>query len=90
MSVNALIDVRDGKTLYAIMYEKRVVYYRGRERRRKWVPGSEYLHAKDLEDARLQYFNSEAPKVMQEVRIVGIAPVIGYHVNDNHGDDITV
>lgn len=87
--MNALIDVKDGKILYAIALERRVVYFKYGERRRKWVPEVEYLHAVDEGDARMQYFNSELPTVMQEVRIVGVAPVIGYHVNDNHGDDIT-
>ncbi len=87
--MNALIDVKDGKILYAIAYEKRVSYVKNGQRRRKWIPGMEYLHAVDEGDARLQYFQSEAPQVMQEVRIVGVAPVIGYHVNDNHGDDIS-
>lgn len=87
--MNALIDVKDGKILYAIALEKRVSYVKNGQRRRRWVPEVEYLHAVDDADARLQYFQSESPHVMQEIRIVGVAPVIGYHVNDNHGDDIT-
>jgi hypothetical protein len=87
--VNSLIDVKDGKTLYAIAYERRVIYVKNGERRRRWVAEVEYLHAENEGDARLQYFQSEAPHVMQEVRIVGVAPVIGYHVNDNHGDVIS-
>lgn len=87
--MNALIDVKDGKRLYAIAYERRVTYYAGGRRRRKWVPDIEYLHAIDDGDARLQYFQSEHVGVMRETRIVGVAPVIGYHVNDKHGDDIS-
>lgn len=89
MSVNALIDVKDGKRLYAIAYERRVGYVKNGERRYRWVPEIEYLHATDEGDARLQYFQSELPQVMQETRVVGVAPVIGYFVNDNHGDDIS-
>ncbi len=80
--MNALIDVRDGKKLYAIAYEYRVA-------RGKWLPEIDYLHAVDDGDARLQFFLSETPEVMRETRVVGIAPVIGYFVNDNHGDDIS-
>ncbi len=89
--MNALIDKRkNGETLYAIAYERRVAYTaRNGQRRRKWVPEIEYLHAIDEGDARLQYFQSEVPQVMHETRIVGVAPVIGYHVNDNHGDDVS-
>jgi hypothetical protein len=87
--MNALIDVRDGKILYAIAYERLTVYWKNGERRRRWEPGIEYLHAVNDGDARYQYFNSELPEVMTETRIVGVAPVIGYHVHDNHGDVIS-
>ena len=89
--MNPIIDVaKDGTILYAIAYERRIIYFKNGQRRRKWVPGIEYLHAKDEGDARLQYFQSELPGVMQETRIVGVAPVIGYHVEDNHGDKLSV
>jgi hypothetical protein len=74
------------KKLYAIAYEYRL----GRGRNRKWCADIDYLHATDAGDARLQYLNSEPPQVMREVRIVGIAPVLGYFVNDNHGEKLSV
>lgn len=88
--MNALIDKReDGKKLYAIAYEYRLEYVVNGEKRRKWVPEIDYLHAIDDGDARLQYLQSEPPSVMRETRIVGVAPVIGYFVNDSHGDDVS-
>ena len=76
-------DTKDGKRLYAIAYEYRV-------RRGKWVPEIDYLHATDDGDARLQFFQSESPAIMRETRIVGIAPVIGHYVHDNHGEAVSV
>ena len=84
--MSGLIDIKNGKKLYAIAYEYKV----GEGRYTRWIPEVDYLHAIDDCDARLQYFQSEPPEVMRQVRIVGIAPVIGYHVHDNHGDKLSV
>lgn len=72
--------------LYAIAYEYRI----GRGRTRKWIPEIDYLHADDGADARLKFFQSEPLEIMREVRMVGVAPVIGYFVDDNKGDKLSV
>lgn len=48
------------------------------------------FHAKDDGDARLKFYRSETSRKMRKVQLVGIAPVIGYLVDDNHGDKLTV
>lgn len=75
------------KELHAIAYEYKV---RDRNGKVRWVPEIDYLHATDTGDARLQYLQSEPPQVMREVRIVGVAKVLGYFVDDNHGDKLSV
>ena len=72
-----------GKFLYAIAYEYRV-------RVGVWKPDIIYLHAKDDGDARIQFFQSESQVKWRHMRIVGIAPVIGFHVNDSKGDNLSV
>lgn len=71
------------KPLYAIAYEYRV-------RPGVWRPEIEYMHAEDNSDARLQFFRSEPNSNHRHMRIVGIAPVLGYFVNDNKGDALSV
>jgi len=73
-------------SLHAICYEYRV----GRGRHTRWIPEIDYLHAVDVADARLQYLQSEPPQVMREVRIVAVSRVIGYFVDDNKGDSLSV
>jgi len=74
-----------GKQLYAISY----IYMVSPG---VWKGDFLYVHASDAGDARLQYFQSNDPEVLQRrhVRIEGVAPVIGYFVNDAHGDDLSV
>lgn len=76
----------DKTTLHAIAFEYRV----GRGRHTRWIPEIDYLHAVDVADARLQYLQSEPPSVMREVRIVGVSRVLGYFVDDNKGDKLSV
>ncbi len=73
--------VSDKKLLYAIC-----ILYRDKDGRFKGV--TEYCHAKDAGDARLQYLRSE-PR-WREVRVEAVAPVIGYHTNDENGDRLHV
>ncbi len=74
---------KEKRLLYAIAYEYRV-------KRGKWVPDMDYLHANDAGDARWWFFQSEPPETFRQVNVVGVAPVIGYFVNDNHGEDLSV
>lgn len=58
-----------------------------------WKPRIEYLHAKDAGDARVQYLQSECMAMKAgtfRVDIVGVSHVIGYFVNDNKGDILSV
>ena len=72
-----------GKIFFAIAYE---FWVKGNT----WEPAFLYLHAMDAGDARLQFFASEPTKMHKRMNIVGIAPVIGYHVNDDNGDALEV
>lgn len=73
----------DKRLLYCIAYEYRV-------KRGVWRPELDYLHANDANDARWWFFQSESPQVFRQVRVVSVAPVVGYFVNDNHGEDLSV
>lgn len=66
--------------LYAIAYE----YKRGLN---TWVPEFMYMHATSDGDARVQFFSSQSPHL--HMRIVGIAPVLGFLVDDKHGEELT-
>ncbi len=83
MASKLIKQTPSGKYLYSIAYEFR-------ESPGVWKPAILYVHATDAGDARVQYLQSEAEGNHRHMRIVGIAPVIGYHVNDNHGEDLTV
>lgn len=55
--------------------------------------GMLYVHADDQGDALKQYLFSECNTPLEKLRqreIVGVARVIGYFVNDNHGEDLSV
>ena len=70
------------KPLWCICYEEKV--------RGKLVGQKVYVHADSEGDARLQYFYSEPPKTLRQRNIVAVARVLGYFVNDNHGEDLSV
>ncbi len=48
------------------------------------------FHAKDEGDARLKFWRSEQSREFRRIQLVGLAPVVGYLVDDNHGDKLTV
>lgn len=48
------------------------------------------FHATDEGDARVRFWRSENERKFRRIQLVGLAPVVGYLVNDNHGDDLTV
>jgi hypothetical protein len=77
------IKTKTSKTLYCICYEYK-------KSPGIWDCDKLYLHADDAGDARLQFFRSDSPETMREIRIVGIAPVIGYFVDDNKGNELSV
>lgn len=56
----------------------------------KWIGEREYTHAASIEDARLTFWRSENEKTMRRINVVGVAPVIGYFVNDTKGDELSV
>lgn len=76
--------VDTGKTLYCIAYTFWSI------KRQQWISQMEYTHAFSIEEARLAFYQSETEKTFRRVNLVGIAPVVGYLVNDNHGDDLSL
>lgn len=48
-----------------------------------------YVHATDSGEARMQYMMSEQMK-LRHLELVGVSPVIGFHVNDSKGEDLSV
>ena len=66
--------------LYCIAYEYRATLH-------VWRADFMYLHAVSDGDARIQFLGSQSPHL--HMRIVGIAPVLGYLVDDAHGEELT-
>lgn len=77
------MGLKEKRLLYAVAYEYKV-------KKKKWIPDIDYLHANDANDARWWFFQSEPPETFRQVRVVGIAPVIGYFVDDNKGEQLSV
>jgi hypothetical protein len=71
------------RKLYCIAYEFKVSPG-------VWDADMVYMHGDTAEEIRLQFFRSNAPELMREIRIVGIAPVIGYFVEDKQGEVLSV
>jgi hypothetical protein len=68
--------------LWAIAYERHAngqVYTR-----------IEYSHAKNEIHARVQFFRQFKLRELRQIKLVGIAPVVGYHVHDDHGEKLSV
>lgn len=76
--------------LYCIAYEYRVnlVSRRDHATIHNWKADFLYLHATSDSDARGQFFSSQSPHL--HMRIVGVAPVLGYFVDDEHGENLSV
>lgn len=57
-----------------------------------WHGLKEYLHANDIQDARLQYMRVTPPKDLLKFprEVVGISQVIGYFVEDEKGHVLSV
>lgn len=71
------------ETLYAIAWEKRT---------RAGVVldcGHDYLHAESAGHAKAQYLRGLAPEERRGRHIVEVAPAVGFHVHDNHGDKLS-
>ncbi len=65
----------EGKILYAIAYERQVS-------KTEIQANIEYTHATCVAGARYVFMSD--PANQRRVRIVGIAPVVGYHVLDEN------
>ena len=65
------------RPLYAIAYE---LYRKGQIQK----AGIEYVHADSTAHARNQYCFQYPNR--RTHKIIGVAPVVGYHVDDNHGE----
>jgi hypothetical protein len=57
-------------------------------RKREWTLELRYNHSTCEAEARVTYLNARALE-QRPVRIVAAAQVIGYHVNDNQGDQLS-
>lgn len=79
--MNILNTSANGRVLYAIAFNKRTP--------RGWVPDTVYLHAEDQGDAAVKFFRVRWGK-RGSVNVVGIAPVVGFKVLDEHGESLSV
>ncbi len=79
-----------GKILYAICYEYQLpaTQWRNRGDFRDWKTGIEYMHADSDGEVRIMFMNSQDPKFQRQCRIVGIAPAVGFHSADDHGEKL--
>ena len=65
------------KSLYAIAAERRIGL-------NEWVPEIVHVHALDSANAKFIFLQN--PEHRKFYRIVAVGPVIGYHVEDEHGE----
>lgn len=73
------------KTLYCIAYERWSV------KRKKWIAELDYTHANDAGEARLTFFQDlQSNKTIVNPKGLMVAPVLGYFVDDNHGEELSV
>lgn len=70
------------KRLYAVAYE---IHVQGNV-----VPHIEYLHAPTERHAKAQFYRGISLKNLRQIKLVGIAPVVGFHVHDEHGEKLSV
>jgi hypothetical protein len=71
----------DGKILYAVCVE---VYDKAGEVKKTVV---EYIHATDYVNANWSYRTAHSSALIKgKIRIVDIAPAIGWFVEDSHGE----
>ena len=73
-------QLENGRALYCACLER---FTKGR-----WEADFVYLHADSTGHAHAQICASEPNR--QLVRIVAVAPVVGYHAQDDHGDTVTL
>lgn len=74
------------RPLYAVAVER--FRYNRRTKTGNWVPDIDYLHADSIPHARAQFCYREPNRRVS--RIVGVAPVIGYYVEDKEGKILSV
>lgn len=66
------------KTLFAVAFRVK--------RRREWHIQIEYLHAENVETARILFTAGNSMMlVKRKMKIIGVSPAIGYFVEDNQG-----
>lgn len=81
MMINASKQSRR-KRLYAIAYERHV--------NQEVYPCIEYLHAFNARRARVQFMKGFNFNEIRVIKVVGVAPVVGFHVHDEHGEKLSV
>jgi hypothetical protein len=69
-----------------------VAYEEWDRRRKMWIPNMEYMHATDANDSILHLggaFRGRYGRLLsKQVRIVGVAPVVGAFAQDEHADKL--
>ena len=80
-AANPRIEVKD--VLFCVQYE----FY---QRDGSYSIIDENLHAKSGYQACEDFINSLKPGERKRIRIIAVAPVVGYLVDDKHGDRLTV
>ena len=83
------------KTLYAVAIEVRRIIGRSRSgkgfRYSSWKGDIRYLHAIDVNEAHVMFTAAHSQEILGNVmRIASIGRVIGYFVNDNKGEQLSV
>ncbi len=82
MCCPAEVGKEESRQLYAIAFFRRILGTRNR-----WAQDMSYLHAFDANDARWWFFEIEPKNV--EINVIDIAPVVGWFVDDEHGEQLS-
>jgi len=72
----------ENRKLYAIAAERMI----RRNRRISWIPEIVHVHAIDSANAKFVFLQDVNHQ--KNYRIVAVGPVIGYHVDDEHGEKL--
>ena len=75
------------KLLYCVAYEWRV---RRAGKWSSWKAEFDYVHADSAGEARMIFAKAEPYNPSKQIHIANAAPVVGYFVDDNHGDSLSV
>lgn len=70
--------------LFAAAFERRKMVKTRKGFRKVWFPDVEYFHAENTTEARIKFTAGNSMELIhKQMRIVAIAPAIGFHHDDN-------